>query len=202
MSASKQGGRKDSARGDVTTLLESWARREPGAADRLFALVYSDLRAMAQAQFRRERADQTLQPTALVHEAYLRLVDQTRVQWKSRGHFFAVAAQAMRRILVDHARGRAAEKRGAGLAPLALEIEVAAPAPVPPLDLLALDRALDRLADADPVQAQIVELRYFGGLTLEETAETVGRSLATVKRDWRTARAFLHREIDRLQGAE
>lgn len=188
------------ARGDVTGLLESWERGDPGAADRLFERVYGELRAIAALQFRRERPEQTLQPTALVHEAYVRLVDQTRIRWKNRGHFFAVAAQAMRRILVDHARGRAAGKRGAGVAPLSLGVDLAAETPVALLDLLALDRALDRLAAADADQARVVELRFFGGLTLEETAEADGRSLATIKRDWRTARAFLHRELGLLAG--
>lgn len=188
------------ARGEVTDLLEAWQRGETGAADRLFEHVYGELRAIAALQFRRERPAQTLQPTALVHEAYVRLVDQTRVRWKNRGHFFAVAAQAMRRILVDHARARAAGKRGAGVAPLSLGVDLAEETPVAPLDLLALDRALDRLAAADADQARVVELRFFAGLTLEETAESDGRSLATIKRDWRTARAFLHRELGLLAG--
>lgn len=186
------------ARGEVTDLLEAWQRGETGAADRLFEHVYGELRSIAVLQFRRERPEQTLQPTALVHEAYLRLIDQTRVHWRNRGHFFAVAAQAMRRILVDHARARAAGKRGAGVAPHSLGVDLAEETPVAPIDLLALDRALDRLAAADRDQARIVELRFFGGLTLEETAEADGRSLATIKRDWRTARAFLHRELGLL----
>ena len=157
-----------------------------------------ELRAIAGSYFRRERAGQTLQPTALVHEAYLRLVDQTRVEWKNRGHFFAVASQAMRRALVDHARSRAAAKRGGGLEPETLGVELATPTPMPPIEVLALDQALDRLAAVDPELARVVELRFFGGLTLEETAEVAGRSLASVKRDWRAARAFLHRELGLL----
>lgn len=187
-----------SGRGEVTALLEAWSRGEGEAPERLMALVYGELRAIAGRYFRRERSDRTLQPTGLVHEAYLKLVDQTRVEWKNRGHFFAIASQAMRRILVDHARARRAEKRGAGAAALTLGVDLAQETPVEPIDVLALDQALARLAAADAEQARIVELRYFGGLTLEETAEAVGRSLATVKRDWRTARAFLHRELGML----
>lgn len=198
MSADEPSGGASPERGEVTALLEAWSGGEPGAADRLLALVYAELRTIAGAHFRRERSGQTLQPTGLVHEAYLKLVDQTRVQWKNRGHFFAVASRAMRRILVDHARARAAAKRGAGVEPLSLGVDVARETPVAPIDVLALDQALERLARADGEQARIVELRFFGGLTLEETAEAAGRSLATVKRDWRTARAFLHRELARL----
>lgn len=181
--------------GEVTALLRDWARGGPVAAERLFELVYAELRAIARSYFRRERAGQTLQPTALVHEAFLKLVDQTRVEWKNRGHFFAVASRAMRRILVDHARARAAAKRGSGQEPLALGVEVAAETPVPAIDVLALDQALERLAAADPELARFVELRFFGGMTLEETAQLMDRSLASVKRDWRAARAFLHREL-------
>lgn len=191
-------GETVSGRGEVTALLEAWSRGEEEAPERLIELVYGELRAIAGNYFRRERAAVTLQPTGLVHEAYLKLVDQTRVEWRNRGHFFAVASQAMRRILVDHARARAAEKRGAGAAPVSLGVDIAQETPVAPIDVLALDQALGRLAAADPDQARIVELRFFGGLTLEETAESVGRSLATVKREWRTARAFLHRELGLL----
>jgi len=198
MSAEKPSGGTSPERGEVTALLKAWEHGEPGAAERLLLLVYGELKAIAGAHFRRERSGQTLQPTGLVHEAYLKLVDQTRVEWKNRGHFFAVASRAMRRILVDRARARASAKRGAGVEPLSLGVELAQETPVAPIDVLALDQALERLAAADPEQARIVELRFFGGLTLEETAEAAGRSLATIKRDWRTARAFLHRELARL----
>ncbi|MEO8276624.1 MAG: sigma-70 family RNA polymerase sigma factor [Thermoanaerobaculia bacterium] len=184
-----------SQRSEVTLLLDEWSRGDAGAFDRLMPLVYRELKAIAARQMRREPAGLTLQATAVVHEAYLRLVDQSRVQWKNRGHFFAVAAQAMRRILVDHARARQAAKRGGGHAAPSLEDPPAVESGVSPLELLALDLALDRLAAADPDQARIVELRFFAGLTLEETAEVEERSLAAVNRDWRTARAFLHREL-------
>lgn len=187
-----------SARGEVTVLLEKWALGDPQAAERLFESVYRELRAIARNYFRREHAGQTLQPTALVHEAYLRLVDQTRVEWKNSGHFFAVASQAMRRVLVDHARSRDAAKRGGGQEPAALEFDVPAQAQLPPVDLLALEQALERLAALDVGLVRVVELRFFGGMTLEETAEITGRSLASVKRDWRAARAFLHSELGML----
>ena len=198
MTDASQDGAASPARGEVTAMLGAWRHGEREAAERLFELVYLELRAIAGSYFRRERAGQTLQPTALVHEAYLRLVDQTRVEWKNRGHFFAVASQAMRRALVDHARSRAAAKRGGGLEPETLGVEVATPTPMPPIEVLALDQALDRLAAVDPDLARVVELRFFGGLTLEETAEVASRSLASVKRDWRAARAFLHRELGLL----
>ncbi len=198
MTEASQKGATSPPRGEVTAMLAAWRHGEREAAERLFELVYLELRAIAGNYLRRERAGQTLQPTALVHEAYLRLVDQTRVEWKNRGHFFAVASQAMRRALVDHARSRAAAKRGGGVEPEALSVEMAAETPVAPIDILALDQALDRLAAADPELARVVELRFFGGLTLEETGEVAGRSLASVKRDWRAARAFLHRELGLL----
>ena len=181
--------------GEVTALLKDWARGDEAAADRLFSLVYSELREIAKGYFRRESASQTLQPTALVHEAYFRLVDQTRVEWKNSGHFFAVASQAMRRILVDQARSRATAKRGSGREALPLEVEVIVETAVPAVDVLALDQALGRLAAVDSDLARLVDLRFFGGMTLEETAVLSGRSLATVKRDWRAARAFLHRQL-------
>jgi RNA polymerase sigma factor (TIGR02999 family) len=147
---------------------------------------------------RRERAGHTLQPTALVHEAYLKLVDQNRVDWRNRAHFLGVAAQAMRRLLVDHARARARDKRGSGAT--LVEIESAAGAPglavaARSVDLLALDQALDRLAALDPAQARLVEMRFFGGLSVEEAAEALGISTATAGRDFRSARAFLAREL-------
>jgi RNA polymerase sigma factor (TIGR02999 family) len=184
----------DPSRGAITALLLDWSHGDPEALEKLVPLVYAELRHLAERSLRRERAAHTLQPTAVVHEAFLKLVDQQRVEWKSRAHFFAIAAQAMRRLLVDHARARNAEKRGGFATRVALEDAVAATPPVD-VDLLALDEALDRLGALDAGQARVVELRFFGGLTIEETAEVVGSSPATVKRDWQSARAWLFREL-------
>jgi RNA polymerase sigma factor (TIGR02999 family) len=178
---------------DITALLRDWSGGDREALERLMPVVYAELRRLAAAQLRSERPDHTLQPTALVHEAYLRLAEQRSVAWVNRGHFFRIAARIMRRILVDHARRRSAIKRSPE--PLRLapsEIEEADRAP----ELVALDSALDSLEKIDPQQARVVELRFFGGLTVEETAEATGISTATVKREWRTARAWLRREID------
>ncbi|HEY1434987.1 MAG TPA: sigma-70 family RNA polymerase sigma factor [Thermoanaerobaculia bacterium] len=183
--------------GEVTRLLLAWNGGDREAVQRLMPLVYAELRRIAERQFRRERAGHTLQPTAVVHEAYFKLVDQTRVTWKNRGHFFAIAAQAMRRILIDHARSRDAGKRGGGEAQVTLDVGVASPEPANDVDLLALDEALVRLKGLDDVQARIVELRFFGGLSIEETAETMEISASSVKRDFRSARAWLFRELGR-----
>ncbi len=182
--------------GEVTGLLLAWNGGDRGAVERLMPLVYSELREIAERQFRRERKGHTLQPTAVVHEAYFRLVDQTRVTWKNRSHFLAIASQAMRRILIDHARGRDAEKRGGHAERVTLDLEVASPEPGPEVDILALDQALERLKELDGAQAQIVELRFFGGLTIEETAEVMEVSPSSIKRDFRSARAWLYRELD------
>lgn len=179
---------------DLTRLLLAWRDGEPGAIDRLAPLVYDELRRQARLQLRGERAGHTLQPTALVHEAFLRLVGQSRAQWQNREQFFAVASRAMRRVLVDHARARMAAKRGDGQTFVVLDEARAASAP-PGVDVLALDQALDRLAAIDLRQARVVELRYFGGLTAPETAAALDVSLATVNRDWAMARAWLFREI-------
>jgi len=181
----------------VTRLLGDLRRGRAEAAGEVLPLVYGELRAIADRYMRRERAGHTLQATALVHDAFLKLVDQTRVQWQDRAHFFAVASQAMRRILVDHARARHAGKRGAGAAhvPVADTVVLAHEPALSPEDLLALDTALTELAAFDPHQARIVELRYFGGLSIEETAEALGISPATVKREWALARAWLHRRL-------
>ncbi len=166
-------------------------------------MVYDELRQLAERALRRERPDHTLSTTALVHEAYLRLVDQTRVQWQHRGQFLGVAAQMMRRILVDHARRRATVKRG-GLQPevrlSAIGDGASAAASEPTVDVPALDDALNRLAAFDPQQARIVELRFFGGLTLDETAQVCDISVATVKRDWTLAKAWLYRELQESGG--
>jgi len=181
--------------GEVTRLLLAWNQGDQSAIERLMPLVYDELRRLAERHFRRERVGHTLQPTAVVHEAYFRLVDQTRVTWKNRGHFFAVASQAMRRILVDYARARAADKRGGGEVRVTLASAEASPEPSGELDLLALDEALTRLKGLDGAQAQIVELRFFGGLSIEETAEALETSPSSVKREFRSAKAWLFREL-------
>lgn len=179
----------------VTELLASWSRGDVKAREELIPLVYAELRRLANSYLRRERSDHTLQPTALVHEAYLRLIAQRDIQWKDKGHFFAITAQLMRRILVDHARGHLAEKRGSGMTKVPLD-DALVMTRERPGKLLVLDESLSRLARVDPRQAQIVELRVFAGLSVEETAEFLGISLATVKRDWRMAKAWLSREIE------
>ncbi len=179
---------------EVTALLLQWQAGDRQALDRLLPLVYDQLHRIADRQLRRERQGHTLQPTAVVHETYLRLVDQRRANWQSRAQFFAVAAGMMRRVLVDHARGRRAAKRG-GLVPhLSIE-DVDAGIDPPSVDLVDLDDALGKLEALDADQARIVELRFFGGLTVEETAEVVGSSPATVKRDWHSAKAWLFSEL-------
>ncbi len=179
---------------DVTALLGDWSRGNRTALSQLLPLVYTELRRVAARQLRTERPDHTLQPTALVHEAYLRLVDQRQVDWRNRAHFFGVAAQVMRRILVDHARRHGANKRGQGVRCVSMDEaqDVAAPNEIP---VLALDHALDRLAKVDAELTRIVELRAFGGLTIEEAAHVLGVSPSTAKRDWRTAKAWLNREL-------
>jgi len=181
--------------GEVTRLLLAWNEGDASAVERLMPLVYAELRTIAERHFRRERAGHTLQPTAVVHEAYFRLVDQTRVTWKNRGHFFAVASQAMRRILVDHARARETDKRGGRGRRVTLDVGVASPEPVDDMDFIALDEALTRLKSLDGAQAQIVELRFFGGLSIDETAEALETSPSSVKREFRSAKAWLFREL-------
>lgn len=185
------------AQGPVTRLLGDVRHGKRGAADEVLPLVYAELKAIAARYMRRERAGHTLQATALVHDAFLKLVDQTRVEWQDRAHFFAVASQAMRRILVDHARARSAARRGAGAARVeASDTVLLADQPsLSPEELLSLDRALTELAAIDPEHARIVELRYFGGLTIEEAAEALAISPATLKREWAIARAWLHRRL-------
>jgi RNA polymerase sigma-70 factor (ECF subfamily) len=166
------------------------------AAAKLMPLVYDEFRALAARHLRRERADHTLQPTALVHEAYLKLIDQTRVDWQGRTHFFAVGAQAIRRILVDHARQKKRQKRGGGAGRVALDDSVAL-APKREEEILALDEALERLDKLDHRQAQVVEMRFFAGMNVEEVAEVLGVSKRTVEGDWTMARAWLMRELSR-----
>jgi len=179
--------------GEVTRLLGELGRGQKDAMNQLLPLVYDELHRLARSYFRRERGEHTLQPTALVHEAYLRLVDQ-KSPMDSRGHFLAVAATQMRRILLDYARKHKAARRGGGGQQVLLEDTMAIVAQRP-VDMIALDASLRKLADLDPTQSQLVELRYFGGLSVEETAEVMGVSPATVKRNWSSARAFLHREM-------
>jgi len=179
---------------DVTALLDDWSRGDRQALDRLLPLVYRELHGIAARQLRHERAGHTLQPTALVHEAYLRLVEQRNVDWESRAHFYGVAALVMRRILVDHARRQAARKRGDNLRRVPLE-EVTDGSTSAEIPILALDQALSRLERLDGALARIVELRAFGGLTIDEAAHVLKVSPSTVKRDWRTAKAWLTREL-------
>jgi RNA polymerase sigma factor (TIGR02999 family) len=179
---------------DVTALLHAWTAGDVEARDQLMAVLYQDLHRRAAAQLRRERPGHTLQPTALVHEAYLRLVDQRRVAWQNRGQFFGVASQMMRRILVDHARAHRMAKRSGHWARVTLDERVRAIPPVD-LDVLQLDAAMTRLAAFDPRKSQLAELRFFGGLSLEEAGETLGISLATAERDWQAARAWLLKEL-------
>src|SRR3982750_352557 len=181
---------------NITQLLHEWSDGKPGAINDLLPLVYSELHRQAVAYLRSERGNHTLQPTALVHEAYLKLVGQRDVEWKSRGHFFAIAAQAMRRILVDYAKTRKRQKRGGADENVPLE-EALIAADETNVDIIALDEALKRLAESDPQQERVVELRYFAGLSLEETAATLGISRATAARDWTMAKAWLHRELTR-----
>jgi RNA polymerase sigma factor (TIGR02999 family) len=178
----------------VTLLLEQIGRGDKEALNRLLPMVYDQLRRLAGAYFRRERQEHTLQPTALVHEAYLRLVDQ-RQPMESRGHFLALAATQMRRVLLDHARRHGADRRGGEAERVVMEDAAAICGP-PTVDIVALDAALDKLAALDAGQARLVELRFFAGLSVDETAQVLGVSTATVKRSWSSARAFLRREME------
>ena len=178
---------------DLTELLLVAQSGSAAALEQLLPLVYDELKRLAARQLRSERSDHTLQTTGLVHEAYLKLIDQRRTTWQNRAHFFGIASQAMRRILVDHARRRGARKRSGGH-PVTLDDDLAATGPESD-DVLAVDAALERLAELDPRQARLVELRYFAGLTIEETAEALAISPATVKREWLSAKAWLQREL-------
>jgi RNA polymerase sigma factor (TIGR02999 family) len=180
----------------VSKLLRNWGQGDPDARDALIPLVYDELRRVARRYLRRERPDHTLQSAALVNEAYLRLMGGGSPQWQNRAHFFGVAAQLMRHILVDHARKRCAAKRGAGAPRLTLDPQAALPQ-AKELDLVQLDDALNRLGDLDAQQSQIVELRFFGGLSIEETSMVLGVSPATVKREWATARTWLRWEMNK-----
>jgi RNA polymerase sigma factor (TIGR02999 family) len=185
----------EEARAEVTILLAEMAKGNHEAASKLVPIVYGEMRRLAARYMRRERTDHTLQATALVHETYLKLVEQ-RAHWSSRAEFFGVAAQVMRHILIDHARGHLREKRGGGKEAVPLD-EALVFSPEKSSELLAIDEALQRLAQLDPRQSKIVELRFFGGLTVEETAKVLGVSPITVKRDWSLARAWLYGEMER-----
>jgi RNA polymerase sigma factor (TIGR02999 family) len=181
------------AREQISQLLEAWAGQDSAARDQLVPIVYDELRRIAHHYMRTERTGHTLQTTALVNEAYLRLVDVERMQWRDRAHFFAIAATMMRRILVDHARAHVRDKRGGGAVLTTLDEDVVAPARG--VDVIALDEALERLGQIDERQSRLVELRYFAGLTIEEAAEALGISGGTVKREWAIAKAWLFREL-------
>ena len=176
---------------DVTTLLRAWSAGDPGARDQVVTLVYRDLHRRAVVYLRRERRDHTLQPTALVHEAYVRLTDQKRIEWRNRAQFLGVASEMMRRILVDHARRGRMAKRSGRLIQVELDDRVVGALP-PSIDVLMLDQALTRLAEFDGRKSRIAELRFFGGLSLDEMAQVMDISVATVERDWQTARARLY----------
>ena len=179
---------------NITDLLVGYGRGEKDALDKLMPIVYDELRRQAARYLKREQAGHTLQTTALIHEAYMRLVDQHHVQWQNRAHFFGIAAQMMRRILVDHARTKKRVKRGGSDVRVSLT-GAGASIKAKDLDVVALDEALNRLAEVDEQQSRVVELRFFSGLTVAETAAVMGISAATVKRDWSMARAWLHREL-------
>jgi RNA polymerase sigma factor (TIGR02999 family) len=180
--------------GAVTELLRAWSDGDEGALERLLPLVEAELRRLARGYMGRERPDHTLQVTALVNEAFLRLTDARRLRWQDRAHFLGISARLMRRVLVDHARARGYRKRGGGAQRVTLT-EGLVVSPEPALDLVALDRALETLAAADGRKSRVIELRFFGGLSVEETAEVLNVSADTVKRDWRLARLWLLREL-------
>jgi RNA polymerase sigma factor (TIGR02999 family) len=180
----------------ITQLLVDWGKGDQAALEKLMPLVYDELRRLASNYLRRERATHTLQPTALVNEAYLKLVDQRNAKWQNRAHFFGISAQLMRRILVDHARQHQAAKRGGSNQQRLSITSAERVAKQPEVDLLALNEALEELTQMDPQQAQIVELKFFGGLSIDETAEVLGICHATVERDWKMARAWLRRQLE------
>ena len=182
----------------LTQLLASWSRGDQAALEQLMPLVYGELRRLASAYLRRERSNHTLQSTALVHEAFVRLVNQQNIEWRNRAHFFGIAAQMIRRILVDYARAQGTEKRGSGVVKLELDAALAGALDLGlDVDLLTLNDALDRLSHLDARQGRIVELRFFVGLSVDETAEVLNVSPTTIKREWNTARAWLFREMTR-----
>jgi RNA polymerase sigma factor (TIGR02999 family) len=182
--------------GEVTQLLRRWSDGDPDALDQLVPLVEAELRRLARAYMARERRGHTLQATALVNEAFVKLVDARTLRWRDRAHFLGISARLMRRVLVDHARGRGYQKRGGGAHKVTLDVALIA-APPQDLDVMALDRALEALAAVDERKSRVIELRFFGGLSVEETAEVLHVSTDTVKRDWRIAKLWLVRELER-----
>jgi len=192
------GGGDSNVTSEVTKLLLRWRKGESSARDELLPLVYDELKQLARRRMRHERSDHTLQPTALVNELYLRIADQHTIQWNDRAHFFGIAAKLLRQILVDHARSRYASKRGGQFLRITLDDNVLVPK-AREIDLVRLDDALIKLAKLDPRQCEIVEKRFFGGLSIQETAEILGISAMTVNRDWAVARAWLYREMSDTQ---
>ena len=182
------------AQHEVTQILNDWSGGDANAPERLMPFVYDELRRLARSFLVKERDDHTLQPTALVHEAYVRLVDQTRVNWQNRAHFYGIASSMMRRVLIDHARAHAADKRGGAAVHFSLD-DVQVPLEQRAADFVALDEALERLSQFDERKCKVVEMRFFGGLSDEEIAEALGVSTRTVLRDWKTARLWLYREL-------
>jgi RNA polymerase sigma factor (TIGR02999 family) len=180
---------------EITALLVQWSRGDRAALERLLPMIYDECRRIASRQLRHEHRDHTLDPTALVHEAYLRLVDQRNATWENRAQFFGVVAQVMRRILVDYARARHAKKRGGSAVLVSLEAAASESSDPQVADIVAIDDALGRLAARDPDQVRIIELRFFAGLSVEETAHVLARSPRTVKREWRLAKAWLYQEL-------
>ena len=189
------------ARGELTDLLVEWGKGSQPALDRLLPHVYEELRTLARSYLRRERPGHTVHTGTLVHEAFVRLIEGQQVPWEGRAHFFGIAARLMRQILVDHARARDAAKRGAGEAAEPIDGALSVAVQAIDVNVIALDRALDQLAAIDPTQARVVELRFFGGLTVEETAEVMGISTGTVKREWSMARAWLRRAVTGESGS-
>jgi RNA polymerase sigma factor (TIGR02999 family) len=185
----------DHAPDQITQMLIELTEGNKEVVNQILPHIYDELRKLASSYLRRERSNHTLQPTALVHEAYMKLIDQNRVQWQNRAHFFGIAAQVMRRILMDHARKHTADKRGGEFEKLPIEEEILIVSQDKSSELLALDEALEELSKIDPDKAKIVELRYFGGLSIEETAEVMGVSVPTINRHWKMAKAWLYSQV-------
>lgn len=185
----------ESSQDEITDLLLAWGNGDRAALDRLMPVVYQELHRLAKVYLSRERADHTLQPTALIHEAYLKLFNRQKVDWKNRAHFFGVAAHVMRSVLCDYARARQADKRGEGAPRLSLNEAIETPQLEASVDILALEEALNRLAALDTQKSRLVELRFFAGLSIEQTADVLGVSVPTVVRQWRVAKAFLKKEM-------